>query len=64
MGVRATIEIHHAVTVYSSKFPALLGTTMVDYTDTTSVTPGFASLHWHPNMTGPQTTVVPVSENT
>ena len=33
MGMRATIEIHHAVTVYSSKFPALLGTTMVDYTD-------------------------------
>lgn len=47
---------NHSVTLSISSFPALLGTTMVDYNFFTSVAPSFAWLLRHLNMIGPRTT--------
>ena len=52
-------ESHHSVPVYVSNYPALLRTTVLDYMDAS----GFAFLHWHPNTTGPRTTVGSISDN-
>lgn len=61
--MKANLESHESATVSVSNFTALVGTTMADYTNSTSVAPGFAGLRWHPNITGPRTTVASIGGN-